>query len=328
MSKFRSVLTAVTVACLLGSGGAASAMTASPDLKELAGAAQFIVHSRVAKVEYRMSEAGLNGQAPVPHTIVTYDVVRPVRGTAGTASFTLRYIGGTDGQGHFLSPSHVPVFQVGDEDILFVRGNGTAGCALAGCVEGRFRVLNGVLHDGTGAPVLGVEADRVVTGGTVPEEFRRIRFPAPTFDALLKNPEVQQALRQQGLSVDEARRRYAAEAPAAIEMSIVSGGASARDGGGSGQGQAVTAGSQATGRPISADAFIARLGGLQVAGLQGTAFQSVDAQAAIAAPSMAPTAAAKRPKAGLAAARSAADIAEERALPKDDLTITRDKSQR
>ncbi len=319
-------LSALAVACLLTAG--VSAPAAASDLNELAAASRFVVHSRVSKVEYVLSEAAGKGQPGVPHTLVTFDVVKPLQGSAGASSFTLRFVGGPDGRGRFMRASNVPVFQSGDEDILFVRDNGAKGCALAGCVDGRFRVLNGMLYDGTGAPVQRVESNRVVAGGQVPAELAAIRFPRPSFDDLMKNAEAREALGRQGLSVAEARQRYEAQAPAMIEMSMISGGPSAADRGGHGQGSEGHARSSATGQTMSADSFVAQLSGLTLARTDSAAaFQSVGADARISAPSSQPAAPAKARAERTAPARTAADIAEERAMPKDDLSLARNKPQ-
>ena len=326
MSNRGHVLSALAYACLLSGGIAASAPAVAADLNELAAASRFIVHSRVSKVEYAMSEA-IKGQSAVPHTIVTFDVVRPLAGSAGAASFTLRFIGGPDGRGRFMQASNVPVFQLGDEDILFVRDNGSRGCALAGCVDGRFRVLNGMLYDGTGAPVQRLESGRVVSGGQMPAEFATIRFPRPSFDALMTNREAREIVASQGLSMAEARQRYEAEAPAMVEMTSISGGRSGTDRAGHGQGQEAGGSQAVPARTMSADSFATTLAGLSLSRADGAAvFQSVDAQARIPAPSSQAAAPGKAP-ANRSPARSAADIAEEKALPKDDLSATRQKAQ-
>jgi len=318
---------AIAAACLLAGAATSFAQGTTPDLQSLASGAKFVVHSRVAKVEYRLSQPGAKGQAGVPYTLVTYDVVRPVRGSAGASSFTLRFIGGPDGQGRFLHASTVPIFQAGDEDILFVRENGNSGCALVSCIDGRFRVLRGAVYEGSGTPVQAINGNRIVSGGSLAPEFAKISYPAPAFDALLNHPGVKERLAQLGLSVDEARRRYAAEAPATVEMAVVTGERQADDSAGFGEGKARR--SKAAATPMSAEAFLAAVAGVQVAEADraGPAFESADPQAQIAAPTWRAVAPAAQPAPGATPKRSAADLAEERSLPKDDLSLTRDKSR-
>ena len=315
-------LSALACACLLSGGIAAPA--AAADLNELAAASRFIVHSRVSKIDYTMSQAA-KGRPAVPHTVVTFDVVKSLGGSPGASSITLRFIGGPDGRGRFMQASNVPVFQLGDEDVLFVRGNGAQGCALAGCLDGRFRVLNGMMYDGTGAPVQRVESGHVVAGGPMPAEFNTIRFPRPSFDALMTNAEARDIVARQGMTMAEARQRYEAESPAMVEMQSRTSGSSGVDR--AHDGQQVGSTPPAVARTMTADSFVAKLSGLSLARTEGAqAFESVDAQARIAAPSSQPTAPAKAPL-SRAPARSAADIAEEKALPKDDLSLTQQKPQ-
>ncbi|MFO1036420.1 MAG: hypothetical protein U1E45_06220 [Geminicoccaceae bacterium] len=329
MSMRRSVPIAAAIACLLA-GTASTARADTPDLTKLAGAAKFVAQTKVSKVDYGMSAAGGNGQGPVPYTIVTYQVVDPVRGSTGSASFSLRFIGGPDGRGHFLRASEVPVFQTGDEDILFVQDNGAKGCPLVSCIDGRFRVLNNNVHDGRGSPVQKVVDNKVVSSGAAPAAFGRISFPAPSFDELLKDPQVRAIIAQRGMTVDEARRRYAAEAPATIVMAERSGGASTGDRSGAGGGAATgNSGRAASGGSLSVAKFVAMIEAVGGGSRAVTTFQSVTAQDQIAAP----TATAAAPPSGGASrsaggpARSAADIAEEQSLPKDDPSIVRNKAQ-
>ena len=70
----------------------------------------------------------------MPYTFVTYKVTKVMQGSAGR-SLTLRFAGGADGRGGFVDVTGVPTFEVGDDDILFVKGNGSDGCPA-----GRMRV--------------------------------------------------------------------------------------------------------------------------------------------------------------------------------------------
>jgi hypothetical protein len=331
MSNRGHFLSALAAASLLAGGFAATpALAGAPDLNELAASARVVVHSRVSKVDYGWSEAGAAGQPAVPQTIVTFEVVRPLLGSLASSSFTLRFIGGADGQGRFMRASHVPVFQPGDEDILFVRNGGEKGCALAGCMDGRFRLLNGQVHDGTGVPVRSIESGREIAAGEVPAELRTVRYPRPDFDQLMKRPEAREALARQGLSIAEARRLYEAQAPAMVEMTVVSGGPSAADHApADGQGSPVSERAKAPSRPLSTEGFAARLAGLSLPLADGApAFAGLAPEARLAAPSTSAAAPARQRHAGQAPARSAADLAEEQSLPQDDpSSITRQKAQ-
>ncbi|MEX1024713.1 MAG: hypothetical protein WD226_06500 [Planctomycetota bacterium] len=107
----------------------------------------------VVQLEVVKSAADLPGHTALPHTFVTYRVDDLVRGTAGPV-VTLRFIGGLDeASGRVLHASRVPEFELGDRDLLFVAGNGTTICPLVDQVEGRFRIVDGLVHNGTGTPL-------------------------------------------------------------------------------------------------------------------------------------------------------------------------------
>ncbi|WP_374673050.1 hypothetical protein [Ideonella sp.] len=330
MSQRSFRLAPVALAGLLAAGAALTSLPAAAhgdDLQDLANHARAIVHTRVAQVDYTQAEA--NGRGAVPHTLVTFEVVRPLRGQMASQQFTLRFIGGPDGQGRFLRASEVPVFQAGDEDILFLQGTGESGCALSGCLDGRFRIANGVVHDGTGAPVVAVEQQRVVTGGEVPAELRTLRYPRPSFDALMRNPQARAMLERQGLSMDDARRRYEAEAPAMVEMQMVSGGAAGTDRAGAGEGRRSPDSQRAApARALSADTFATHLRSLRLPQAEGAQpFAGLSPEATLRAPSSREAPAPQAPAPARERNRSAADTAEQASLPADDLSAFRNKSR-
>ncbi len=324
MSRIKSIcIAAGAVACLVGDPSTISAQGVA-DVSRLVGGSKLVVHGRTSKVEYRMSQPGTNGQPAVPYTIVTVDVLDSARGTPPGRSITLRFIGGPDGRGGFVVASNVPVFQVGDEDILFVQDNGETTCPLVGCIDGRFRVLGGVVHDGRGSPVRAIRDDRILSEGAAPLELRRIRYPTPRFDDLLENPEAAALLRQSGLSIEEARRRYAAEAPASMEIVSAAGGDATQDNAGPGNSPRASQ-TREDGRGISTAMFLGSVGSAarSAVGQSGGTFRSTVPNALIAAPSgiaRAPSAPPASRQAGPQATPS--DLAEQRAQPKDDTTIT------
>ena len=220
------VAAALTAFLLFGTPGPASAHTPSDpeavgNIGRLSAAANLIFRGKVASVRYRTSRGGRNGSEGVPYTFVTYAVSSVLQGSTPGTSITLRFIGGADGRGGFVEAEGVPLFEVGDEDILFVAGNGESGCPLVTCEFGRFRVLNEAAHEAHGLPVVSVEGGGMRAEGAVPESFKSFSYPAPAFDALMTRPDFASAVRQSGISVAEARARYQAEVPATIQMRIV-----------------------------------------------------------------------------------------------------------
>lgn len=188
------------------------------DVRLLVKGSGLILHGKVAKVVY------VNGSQevgrPVPHAFVTYDISEVLfpKTDVERQSITLRFVGGPDGQGRFLDVVGVPKFMEGDEDILFVAGNGENGCPIVMCEFGRYRVLDGLVYEAHGSPVAKISTRRIVTNGIGPPQLEKFEFPAPTFDELMKNPSAQRALKKMGLSMDEARKKFEAEAPKVIKL--------------------------------------------------------------------------------------------------------------
>lgn len=322
--SYRKLLTALAIAAATVGGGSAAAQDGPADIVSLTGAADLVIQGRVTKVEYKMSPAAGSNRG-IPFTFVSYDISRVVRGDPARKTITLRFIGGSDGQGRFLQVSDMPLFQVGDEDILFVQGDSGTNCPLVGCIEGRFRVLNGAVYDGYGAPVQRIAGDRVESGGMPPDAFLSFKYPAPAFEDLIKNPEVVAAIRKQGLTIDQARQRHRAKGPAHVEIrTVVSQQSRQEDSPGTGGGAPAPKRQQA--KPMQVSAFLATVG--QAAGSAPATgpVGDADSRSRLSVPS-AEAVAPSPPPQSRARARSAEDIAEEATLPKDDLTITRNKAR-
>lgn len=212
---------------------ATASLSQSPADPSLAGnigrltqEAAFVFRGQAVKVQYRnlASAAGT-----IPYTFVTYRVDKTISGTP-KRFVTLRFVGGPDGMGGFVAAIGVPMFQLGDQDILFVSNNGmtpgpSGSCALVGCELGRYRIVDGAVYNAGGAAVTGIRKGKIVTGGLGPEKVLELTVPAPKFDDMLKKPEFVASFRLMGMSVSEARSRYEAEAPKTVtirqEMSAI-----------------------------------------------------------------------------------------------------------
>lgn len=116
---------------------------------------EFVVQAKVVDVAYGMSK-GDNGAEILPHTFVTYQVEKVIKGNPRQANdkFVLRFLGGRGEQASFMHPSNYPLFDVGDEDILFIKGNLKASCPLHDCAMGRFRVIQGLMYNERGQEVV------------------------------------------------------------------------------------------------------------------------------------------------------------------------------
>ena len=189
------------------------------DLARLAEYSNLVFIGRVVKVDYRLSNPRAGEGVGLPHALVIYEVDSVLRGQAPGKTLTMRFIGGPDGRGRFVGVSGVPQFQPGEQDLLFVSSNGERDCPLVMCEWGRFRVLRAGVYNNHGFPVRAVDKTNAIARGLPPKEFLTFRYPAPKFDELIKNPEVQALMKRQKMSLEEMRRRYEAEAPKQIELS-------------------------------------------------------------------------------------------------------------
>ena len=187
------------------------------ELRQLVKRSNLIFQGRVVKVEYRNSEA-TDDEPELPHAFVTYRMSNVLHGEKAEDVLTIRFLGGPDGRGDFLEVSGIPMFQVGEENILFLKTNGEDGCPLVYCEWGRFRVHKGGVYNTHGSPVRAIIEDNAIARGEPLEIFRTLNFPAPTFDGLMENPEVQQMFKEMEISKDEARRQYEAEAPKTLQL--------------------------------------------------------------------------------------------------------------
>jgi hypothetical protein len=182
--------------------------------RALVGGSALIAHGRVTDVTYRTSEASKQQPRGVPHTFVTYELTRVYRGDQSTKRLTLRVPGGADGAGGVYLPTTSPMFMRGQEDVLFVVGGVIDGCPLVGCVEGRFRVVEGHVYNGWGVPVAEV-GKRLRIGGKPRYELNVMELPTPAFEALIERPEIKRLLEEKykGQSLKELKARYEKEAP-------------------------------------------------------------------------------------------------------------------
>lgn len=207
------------LACFVWSPGAFAHSSMDPDkagdLKQLVEQSNLVVVGEVANVKYVI--ARVEGEGELPHTIVTYKLRDSLRGTPNGETLSLRFIGGSDGKGGFMTVSGVPQFQKGEQDILFVAGNGEdERCPLVNCEWGRYRLHQNRVFNTHGRPVRGIVKNNAIARGRRAKPFETFKYPAPSFDDLMKNPQAQATLNQQNMSVEDARRQYQTMAPKQI----------------------------------------------------------------------------------------------------------------
>jgi hypothetical protein len=135
------------------------------DLGQLSQEAELVFEGTVTKIDYALSDGSEAEDAKLPHTFVTYSVAGAVKGRAmEQKSITLRFLGGPTPDGRIFVVSNSPQFEVGQRDVLFVRGNGTSDCPLVDCNKGRFRVINNQMFTDDGAEVLQTPDGRITYG--------------------------------------------------------------------------------------------------------------------------------------------------------------------
>lgn len=175
-------------------------------LPQLVKQANLIFEGVVTAVEYRMSDRTTEAAA-LPHTFVTFEVKQTLKGSiAGNRSITLRFQGGPAGNGNAMLVSGVPLFDVGQHDILFVSGNGEGICPLVGWEQGRFRVIGGFVHTNSGQEVWVTRRGEIAFGPyhaldevlTHNLDGTRLTFEAPPTQAVQTPPTGRQWLDASG----------------------------------------------------------------------------------------------------------------------------------
>ena len=280
---------------------------AKGDLARMAGVAHAVFQGKVTKVAYRTA-AGANG---MPYTFVTYAVSKVMQGAVGR-EITLRFIGGHDGRGTFVEASGVPRFEEGDEDIMFLAGNGEQGCALVLCENGRFRIKDGQVHNGTGQPIVAVASGKAEAKGEGHPAFDTFRYPAPTFDDLMKNPQAAAQLARSGMTVAQAKARFDAEAPKQLEIRSVK----LQKGAGEGGAAGLSAPSAPALAGMEVGSFVVQFDSVAGAQSRGksTPVRSADVNGALSSPRMVAAAPPSMPQEP-ARAMSQDDEADRRAAP-------------
>ena len=163
----RKTTLALATAALLAAGSAAAhGPTGHRDLDQMSARADLVFKGRVVDVDYRLSEPGPE-QPALPHTFVTYAVDEVIQGQSDGKTLTLRFLGGRGEGARFMRVSGYPLFDLGDEDLLFVKANTEAPCPLVGCAKGRFRIIEGQVYGEDGRQVLMDEKGRLRPGRRV-----------------------------------------------------------------------------------------------------------------------------------------------------------------
>jgi hypothetical protein len=145
----------VTLFFIIGLGTIVSGSVLVPITeRQLALNAELIFEGVVQNVEYRLSNSSSEHKNRVPHTFVTFEVKKLFKGkTADKNHITLRFVGGPYDKSKLLVVDGIPLFDVGDRDILFVTGNVIRICPLVGWSQGRFRIIKNCVFTDDGREV-------------------------------------------------------------------------------------------------------------------------------------------------------------------------------
>jgi hypothetical protein len=138
-----------------------------PDFSTLVNESDYIIRAVTRSV---VAEKRPTAQGSKIVTRVELEVLEVVAGKA-PATVTLEFLGGRVGS-ETMRVEGMPQFHVGDEDVLFVRDNGTSMCPLYAMMHGRYAVRT---EAGTGRRFI-MRADGTPLQGT--EQISRDLLPA------------------------------------------------------------------------------------------------------------------------------------------------------
>ena len=133
------------------------------DLDGLSKESELVFSGEVINVEYKKS-LPTDSSGGIPHTFVTYRVDNILKGSTAENTVTLRFVGGPSDETKFLMLPHLPLFDKGESDLLFVAGNTEYGCPLAGCSTGRLRLVDGLTYNERGQMLMQTE-DGIIEAG-------------------------------------------------------------------------------------------------------------------------------------------------------------------
>ena len=121
---------------LAGAAGLHATTVVPPEFPELVQGSDYIIRGKVTALR---NEIRWRDGREVPFTQVEIQVAEVIAGTP-PAQVVLTMLGGRTSDGGVLTVDGVPQFQVGDQDILFVQGNGTNFHPLRAVMHGRYPV--------------------------------------------------------------------------------------------------------------------------------------------------------------------------------------------
>ena len=194
---------------LIFAGQSYATVLVHKNFKDLVYEADGILIGTVERIDYRETDGGRI------FTFVTLGELKVINGELTEATLTLRMEGGESGwwiwyRRHVVTGS--PQISLGDELLLFLRGNGTNVVPLVGWGQGMFRIVNeqdtgkAIVMDSVGNRVLGV-AD----GNLIKEQ----RFPSEAAVVHLDQPGLMSELPKGGAGTSEGGETIQLDGPGA-----------------------------------------------------------------------------------------------------------------
>jgi len=156
---------ALALCCLLQQTEASATSMEKKNFRQMVQEAELIFDGVVTKVAYKNSAPSVAAPNGIPHTFVTFHIDQPFKGSSAQGNeITLRFEGGPAGRHQMMLVPNVPLFDVGERNVLFVKNNGAAPCPLAGWDQGRMREVNGELLSENGQQLFLDKKQNVVMG--------------------------------------------------------------------------------------------------------------------------------------------------------------------
>lgn len=124
------------------------------NISDLVDQSDMVFHGTVTDIQYKLSEPAGPENVRVPYTFVTFWLDNLIHGSFAEDQLTLRFIGGLNEESkRYMAASIVPQFDLGDEEIMFVKGNTQSISPLVQNRSGRLRIVDGRIYTDTGRAV-------------------------------------------------------------------------------------------------------------------------------------------------------------------------------
>lgn len=159
------IITLFTICVLAGGSAWAHNQRRGPySIEASIREADAVVVGEVVDVQYASSKGDEQAMETLPHTFVTYKVRHVLKGSSNQETLSLRFLGGRGKEAQFMQVANSPLFDLGDMDVLFVKGNQAFSCPLLNCAEGRFRLINNRVYSEKGHSVWRTRKEQIAFG--------------------------------------------------------------------------------------------------------------------------------------------------------------------